>query len=334
MLKKAMIMAAGVGSRLEPLSRVVPKPLVPVANVPAMEVLAKHLLSSGITDIIANTYYKAEQIKSYFESHDLGINFKFLKEKELSGTAGGVKKCQFFFDRDDDFIVMSGDGLTDIDVHKTYETHKKSKAIATIVLKEVEDSEIHKYGIVVPNKNGYVESFQEKPLLEEAKSNLANTGIYIFNYEIFNYIPQNTFFDFAKNVFPLLMQNGININTCKMHGYWSDIGSIEQYKKSNMELIEGKVTSFVPEIISTKNGKYTCSGNLNIGTNSEIAGSNIIGKNCKIGSNCKLINSILWDNIVVKDNVTVENSIILPDCEVMKSCFQEIIESYKEKAAV
>ena len=181
MLKKAMIMAAGVGSRLEPLSSIVPKPLVPIGNIPAMALLSKHLLSQGITDIVANTHYKSDQIINYFSENNWGINFEFIKEDQLSGTAGGVKKCQFFFEKDDDFIVMSGDGLTDIDIHEAYKSHKKSQAIATIVIKEVKDSEIHKYGIVVPDKNGFVESFQEKPAFELAKSNLANTGIYIFH---------------------------------------------------------------------------------------------------------------------------------------------------------
>ena len=152
MLKKAMIMAAGVGSRLGALTNIVPKPLVPLANTPAMDILINHI--------------------------------------------------QSFFDKDEDFIILSGDGLTDLDIEKAYFSHKKSNAIATIVAKEVEHNEVSKYGIIVTDENGFVESFQEKPPTREAKSNLANTGIYIFNYKIFNYIPSNTFYDFAKNVFP------------------------------------------------------------------------------------------------------------------------------------
>ena len=244
MLKKAMIMAAGVGSRLEPLSSVVPKPLVPLTNIPTMDILVNHLKSFGITDVIANTYHKAEVIQNHYNKDNLGINFKFVKETELSGTAGGVKKCQFFFDENQDFIIMSGDGLTDINITAAYEAHKKSGSIVTIITKDVEHKEVSKYGIIVPDKNGFVESFQEKPSIEEAKSNLANTGIYIFNYEIFKYIPENTFYDFAKNVFPSILSAGIKINTYNHYGYWSDIGSITQYKQSNSDIIEGKV-SFV-----------------------------------------------------------------------------------------
>ena len=138
MLNKAMIMAAGVGSRLEPLSSIVPKPLVPLANIPTMDILVNHLKSFGINDIVANTFYKAEGIQEHYKKNNFGINFKFIQETELSGTAGGVKKCQFFFNENEDFIIMSGDGLTDLNIQEAYNSHKKSNAIATIVIKEIE----------------------------------------------------------------------------------------------------------------------------------------------------------------------------------------------------
>ena len=157
MLTKAMIMAAGVGSRLEPMSSVVPKPLVPLANIPTMDILVGHLQTCGIKDVIANTYFKAEQLQEHYRKHNFSLNINFIKEDELSGTAGGVKKCQFFFDENQDFIVMSGDGLTDIDIQKAYQAHKHSGAIATIVAKEVEHKEVHKYGIIVTDRNGFVD---------------------------------------------------------------------------------------------------------------------------------------------------------------------------------
>lgn len=325
MLKKAMIMAAGVGSRLEPLSSVVPKPLVPLANIPTMDILVKHLSSFGIKDIIANTYYKAEDIQEHYNKNSYGTNFQFIKETELSGTAGGVKKCQFFFEKGEDFIIMSGDGLTDIDINQAYSSHKQSGSIATIITKEVEHKDVSKYGIIVPDSKGFVDSFQEKPTLEEAKSNLANTGIYIFNYEIFNFIPQNTFYDFAKNVFPSILDSGIKINTYTHYGYWSDIGSLEQYKQSNADIINNKVSSFSPQIIMTKNGSYICGQNSHIGTNTRLIGENVIGNNCIIGNNCNIKNSIIWNNVKIKDNVTVENSIILPNINVIDSVYDEIL---------
>lgn len=334
MLKKAMIMAAGVGSRLEPLSSVTPKPLVPLANVPTMDILVKHLASYGIKDVIANTYHKAEAIQEHYKRNNLGTNFEFIKEEKLSGTAGGVKKCQFFFDKGQDFIIMSGDGLTNLNIKEAYEAHKKSGSIATIVTKDVEHKEVSKYGIIVPDKDGYVESFQEKPSLEEAKSNLANTGIYIFNYEIFNFIPENTFYDFAKNVFPAILSAGIKINTYTHYGYWSDIGSIEQYKQSNIDIISGKVPSLSVETKTFSDGKSTIGLNTIIDNFSELIGYNSIGNNCTIGKNCVIKNSVLWNNVTVKDNAKIENSIILPNMIIEDIIVSEIIAENRNKVTV
>ncbi len=321
MLKKAMIMAAGVGSRLGDLSNIMPKPLVPLANTPAMDILIKHLHSFGINNIIANTFYKAEQIQEHYKND----NITFIKEEELSGTAGGVKKCQFFFDKNEDFIIMSGDGLTDLDIKSAYNSHKNSKAVATIITKEVDHKEVSKYGIIVTDNNGFVSSFQEKPSQEDAKSNLANTGIYIFNYEIFNYIPENTFCDFAKNVFPSVLSSGIKINTFPHKGYWSDIGSIEQYKQSNYDLVNQKVASYHPNVKLSKHGLYVSEQNIN----AEFIGCNVIGKNCIIGENCIIKNSIIWDNVKIEDNTSLENAIVLTGTTVTESSRNEIITKDK-----
>ena len=308
MLKKAMIMAAGVGSRLEDLSEVLPKPLAPLVNKAAMDIIIEHLSSFGINQIIANTYYKSEYIEKHYRNNK---NVILNREKELSGTAGGVKKCQYFFSQDENFIVMSADGLCDVDISEVYKSHIQSGAIATIVLKEVEEQKIPIYGIVVPDKHHFVESFQEKPKTEEAKSNLANTGIYIFNYKIFNYIPQNTFYDFAKNVFPNLMKEGEKINTYIHKGYWSDIGSISQYKESHNDLLNKLVKNYQPEVIKTEYGQYSAGENFALKDGVEIIGNCSFGKNCAIGKNAKIKNSILWDNIKVEDGVVIENSIVL-----------------------
>lgn len=324
MLKKAMIMAAGVGSRLGALSDVLPKPLVPLVNKPAMDIIIEHLSSFGIKSIIANTYYKAEDIEKHYRNNS---DIKLIKEKELSGTAGGLKKCQFFFNSDEDFIVMSGDGLSDVDINQAYASHKSSGAVATIVLKAVEEHKIPVYGIVVPDKNGFVESFQEKPPIEEAKSNLANAGIYIFNYEIFNYIPENTFCDFAKNVFPDLMNKGIKINTYIHKGYWSDIGSVEQYKESHCDLLNKKVKYYEPEIVKTEMGQYSSGKSLVLKDSAGIYGSCTFGDNCFIGKNVKIINSVLWDNVRAEDGVVIENSVVLNNVILendIKNCVKAI----------
>ena len=134
-ITKAMVMSAGMGSRLEPLTLQVPKPLVPVCNRPVMDILFESLAQIGINDVVCNTYYLAEQIINRYKSNDLGIKFNYITEDTLSGTAGGLKKCQFFFDEGEDFVVLSADGLTNADIKKGIEIHKKSGAIATIGVK-------------------------------------------------------------------------------------------------------------------------------------------------------------------------------------------------------
>lgn len=334
MLTKAMIMAAGVGSRLEALSDMLPKPIVPLVNIPAMDIIVRHLSSFGIKKIIANTYYKADDIKNRYTNNKFGVDFAFIKENELSGTAGGVKKSQFFFDKNEDFIVMSGDGLCDIDINKAYESHIKSGALATIVLKEVNSDMVNLYGIVVPEERGYVKSFQEKPNAQEAKSNLANTGIYIFNYRIFDFIPENTFFDFAKNVFPLLMQNGEQINTFIMDGYWSDIGSIEQYKLSNFDILNKKLRNFIPDVKKSKTGIYCAGDNSVIEDGAIITGTCVFGKNCRIEKGAKIINSVLWDNVYVKSGAVIENSIVLNDSEIIDNIKDTVYTEQKTAISV
>lgn len=198
---KAMIMAAGMGSRLEPITLIMPKPLIPVVNRPLMDILLGQLHSIGIKDVISNTYYLSNQIIDRYKKNNLGINFNYIKETELSGTAGGMKKCQYFFDEGEDFVVMSGDVLTNADIKNAIKHHKESGAIATIGVKQVPHEKVSHFGVVVTDKDGYITEFQEKPSVEEAKSNLINTGIYVFNYRIFDYIPENTFYDFAKMYF-------------------------------------------------------------------------------------------------------------------------------------
>lgn len=327
MIKKAMIMAAGAGTRLGALSDIVPKPLAPLANVPVIDIILKHLASYGIKDVIANTFYKAEDIQKHCINNDFGVNFNYVHEKELSGTAGGLSKCRFFFDNEEDFIVMSGDGLTDINIEAAYTMHRFSNAIATIITKEVNHNEISKYGVIVPDENGFVKSFQEKPSAEEALSNLANTGTYIFKREIFRYIPENAFYDFAKDVFPALMHNNIKINTHIHKGYWSDIGSIEQYRQANFDILNNRISIIHPEIIHTRSGKYTSGKNLYIASGAEFTGCCAAGRNCSIGKNAVIKNSILWDNVKVNDGAVIDNSIILSGASVSGFVRNEIVSS-------
>lgn len=320
---KAMIMAAGVGSRLEPLTVSVPKPLIPIANKPVMDILFEKLKSVNITDVICNTYYLADDIIDRYKHNISGVNFNYIKEETLSGTAGGLKKCQIFFNEGESFIVLSADGLSDADLKKGIASHIESNAVATIGIKQIPAEDVSHFGVVVTDENGFIKEFQEKPSIEEAKSNYINTGIYIFNYEIFNYIPENTFYDFAKNVFPELL-NTCGINTFEITDYWTDIGTIEQYKQSTKDLFEGLCHFEHSEIIQARNGKFL-KGETTIPCDTEFVGTSTIGSRCKIGKNVTVIDSIIWDDVVIADNTTVNNCIIASNCEIISDVKDMVI---------
>lgn len=307
---KAMIMAAGMGSRLEPMTLMFPKPLIPVMNIPLMDIILSQLSSIGIKDVISNTYYLSHQIIDRYKENDLGINFNYIKETELSGTAGGMKKCQFFFDKVEDFIVMSGDVLTNVDIQKGIELHKKSGAIATIGIKEIEHDKVSSFGVVVTDEYGYITEFQEKPSLTEAKSNFINTGIYIFNYKIFDYIPENTFYDFAKDVFPKLLLEK-QINTFVVNEYWNDIGTIDQYKKSIQDVFNGICKIKHSKIQDTNLGSYI-SGKTKIPSTVRFVGNNVVGNNCKLGEYIMLDNCVVFDNAEIQTGTELSNCIVLP----------------------
>ncbi|MDD3149453.1 MAG: NDP-sugar synthase [Candidatus Gastranaerophilales bacterium] len=322
MVRKAMIMAAGVGSRLEPLTQVIPKPLIPIANISVMEILLKKLYSDGIKEIIANTYCLAEQIHNEFSENNFGVNFNYIQEKELSGTAGGVKKCQQFFDGEKTFLVMSADGLTGANLKEIIQSHKKSGAIATMGLKEIPVKEVSHFGVVVTDEKNRVIEFQEKPSIAEAKSNLVNTGIYVFEKEIFDYIPADTFYDFARNVFPALMDNNETINTFVIKEYWSDIGTIEQYKQSSWDVLNGLVNigiDFAP------NQNVFIGENCTIENGVKFEGYAVIGNNCTLKKGCKIKNSILWDNVTVKNDVIIGDSVISDNNIIENNKQSEII---------
>lgn len=305
-----MIMAAGMGSRLEPITLMMPKPLIPVFNVPLMDIILNQLSQIGVSDVISNTYYMSNQIIDRYEKNKFGINFNYIKEEKLSGTAGGFKKCQFFFDEGEDLIVMSGDVLTTANIKAAIKCHKESGAIATIGIKEVEHEKVSNFGVVVTDNDGYITEFQEKPSVEEAKSNFINTGIYIFNYKIFDYIPENTFYDFAKDVFPKLLQEK-QINTFEVCEYWNDIGTIEQYKQSIQDVFNGICKIEHAKIHETNLGSYV-SGSTKIPNSVRFIGNNVVGSNCKLGEYIMLDNCIVFDGAEVKTGSELSNCIVLP----------------------
>ncbi|SDP75853.1 mannose-1-phosphate guanylyltransferase / phosphomannomutase [Litchfieldia salsa] len=235
---KGVIMAGGKGTRLRPLTYHMPKPMVPLLHTPVMEYSIELLKKHGITEIAVTTGYLAEDIKQYFgDGSSWGVNLSYFDEISPLGTAGSVKNAEAFLD--ETFVVISGDILTDFNLSDGINFHDMKKSTLTILMKEVENPS--EYGILTTNSDGRVNRFLEKPKCHEIFSDLINTGIYIVNPSIFSLIPQGECFDFSKDLFPLLIEQEDRVYGYLTNGYWSDIGTLPQYKQTRYDLLNDRV---------------------------------------------------------------------------------------------
>ncbi len=235
---KAVIMAGGEGSRLRPLTCDRPKPMVPIMNVPIMEHIIHLLKKHNIEDIAVTLQYLPEQIKDYFgDGRDFGVTLNYYIEDTPLGTAGSVKNAESFLD--EPFLVISGDALTDIDLRRVMKFHQSKGSIATLVLNRQENP--LEYGVVITDEKDKITRFLEKPAWSEVFSDTVNTGIYVLEPSVFRYIEKGVKFDFSKDLFPLLMDQGQELYGFVSPEYWCDIGNIEQYQQAHIDFLSGKV---------------------------------------------------------------------------------------------
>ena len=320
---KAVIMAGGEGTRLRPLTCDLPKPMVPVLNKPIMEHIINLLKKHGITDIAVTLAYLPEKIKEYFQDgRDFEVNLKYFVETEPLGTAGSVKNAEEFLDSD--FIVISGDALTDIDLSKAVEFHRKNNAAATLVLKKVEVP--LEYGVVVTGDNGKILNFLEKPSWSEVISDTVNTGIYVLSPEVLKYCKKGEKCDFGKNIFPDLLKDGKPLYGYVADGYWCDIGDANAYAKASRDALNGKVqvlkdgfeffnNVWISKGCEVEEGailkpKCIIGRNCRISKDAEIDMDTIIGNNVTISAGCSLKSAIIWDNCIIGENVELRGNIV------------------------
>jgi len=310
---KAVIMAGGQGSRLRPLTCDIPKPMARLCGKPVIEYILELLLEHGIRDISVTTRYLPQVIERHFESGQFrGIKLDFVREDIPLGTAGGVKNAAV--GTDDLILVISGDALCDFDLRAAIQKHGQSGADATIVAKRVSDP--REYGLLSCNGTGRVTGFVEKPGWSQAKTNLANTGIYIIGRVCLDMIPDNKPFDFAKDLFPLMLRRGMNIMSHEDNGYWCDIGDMKTYLSCQADLLQGK-TRFNAEFETQdscsaggrdathrlsgaeNNSQFTIVPPVYIGQNVSIGNNAVIGPNavlddhCKVAAGAKIRDSVL-----------------------------------------
>jgi len=322
---KAFIMAAGYGTRLEPLTFAIPKPMVPIVNKPTMQHNIELLRRHGIRRIVANIHYHPEQIVNYFsDGDDFGVDLSYSYEETLMGTAGGVFRMGKVVEKiDDTFLVLSSDALTDINLRALIEFHKSKKALATIALSSVDN--VEQFGVVEVDKDSRILSFQEKPKASDSASNLANTGIYVFEPEILEMIPPDKFYDFGKELFPKLMAEKAAIYGYHMVEYWSDVGNLKAYIQANYDAMKGSVRLRVPGKKTSacvwlgKNCRVDPSvkfeGCVIIGDRCEVRAQayikdSVIGKMSVVGMGARLNGTIVWSDSFISKNSKIDKSVI------------------------
>jgi mannose-1-phosphate guanylyltransferase len=318
-----MILAGGLSTRLYPLTKQVPKPLVPVAGEPNAVHLIRYLKSYGITDIAINVHYLAEMIADALgDGSAYGVRLEYLYEKVLLGSAGAVEQMKYFLS-DAPFVVVGCDDLTDIPLDKLLEFHREKNAIATIGL--VEREEVDQYGVVVTAPGGKITGFQEKPPKGTEQSKLVNTGIYAFTPEIFDRIPSGVFYDFGKNVFPALQEAGAAFyGFDARNAYWCDIGTPGEYRRATNDVLRGtfRIPGHAPVTSDVWIGK-----DARVARDAVVIGPSVIGDGVHVENGARVERSIIWQgsrigaNAVLRDTIvgmdyTVEAGVTLEDAIV------------------
>ncbi len=322
---KAMILAAGKGTRVRPITYEIPKPMIPILQKPVMEFLLELLRQHGFDQIMVNVSHLADVIEGYFrDGQHFGVEIAYsfegyidqegkLQGKAL-GSAGGMRRIQDFSNFfDDTFVVLCGDALIDLDLSSAVKWHREKGAIATVIMKTVPREEVPSYGVVVTDEDGKIKAFQEKPSVEEALSTSINTGIYIFEPEIFDYIPSGVEYDIGSQLFPTLVEKNAPFYGIPMDFEWVDIGKVPDYWHAIRAVLKGEVKNveipghqvapgiYVGLGVSVNWDKVDIQGPVYIGGMTHIEdGATIIGPTM-IGPNCWICSGAVVDNSVIFD---------------------------------
>jgi mannose-1-phosphate guanylyltransferase len=318
---RAMVLAAGLGTRLRPITFDMPKPMVPVLNRPVMEHILRLLARHDFTETIANLHWFPDLIEGYFgDGSDCGVALNYSREDALLGTSGGVRNAAEFLG--DSFLVISGDALTDIDLTAMREFHESHDGIATLATKRVTDTT--QFGVAITDAEGRIGGFQEKPQAAEALSDLANCGIYMFRREIFDFFPApgtskaakpsdpDGFADWAMDVFPRLLEGDVPFYSHEIDAYWNDIGNLVELREGNFDALTGAVAvEQAGEIVpGFRSGEP-------VGDEGELVGPVLLGPGCEIGDDVRIDGpAVIGDRARIGTGSRLRDVIVLPDAEL------------------
>lgn len=355
---KAMILAAGKGTRVRPLTYDLPKPMIPLLGKPVMAYLVEHLAKYGVTEIMVNVSYLHEKIEEYFgEGHQFGVQIGYSFEGYTNddgevvpmpiGSAGGMKKIQEFggfFDQTT--IVLCGDALIDLDLKSALFEHKRKGALASVVTREVPWDKVSSYGVVVSDADGRITEFQEKPDQAEARSNFISTGIYIFEPGVLELIPPGVPFDIGSELFPLMAARGLPFYAQRRPFNWLDIGSVSDYWEVLQNVLMGEVAHMDMPGTQIDDGVWvglntsidwhgtTIEGPVYIGSGSRIeAGAHIvgptwIGHGSHICEGAEVVRSVLFEYTRVLAGVSLDEMIVFKDYSVNRQGEMKHVSEY------
>ena len=341
-MAKGMILAAGQGTRVRPLTKDLPKPMVPILGKPLMEYLIEHLARHGIREIMVNVAFHHRKIEGYFgDGHRWGVELGYSYEGVLDhgdilprpmGSAGGMKKIQDFSGFfDETTLVLCGDALIDLDIGAALHEHKTKGALASVVTLDIPREDVQSYGIVVTDDTGAVRSFQEKPAPAEAKSTLASTGIYIFEPQVLDLVPPNQVYDIGSQLFPQLVAQQLPFFAQKRFFNWIDIGRVADYWTVLQRVLQGGVAEMNmpgkeirPGVWVGLNthidwGKVSIQGPVYIGSSVciepgvTITGPSWIGHGSHLRAGAKITRSVLFEYTRIAYGMNVDEMIISPD---------------------
>jgi mannose-1-phosphate guanylyltransferase / phosphomannomutase len=321
---RAVLMAGGSGTRLRPLTCDLPKPMVPILNRPIAEHIINLLKRHNIYEVIATLHYLPDALRDYFQDgSDFGVQMTYaVEEDQPLGTAGCVKNIAELLD--ETFLVISGDSITDFDLTAAIQFHKQKKSKATLILTRVPNP--IEFGVVITDKDGRINRFLEKPSTSEIFSDTVNTGTYILEPEVLEYLPANTECDFSKDLFPLLLAKDEPMYGYVAQGYWCDVGHLDAYRESQYDALERKVHLDVaykevsPSVWVGQNTYIDPSAqieapavigdNCRIGARVQIEGGTVIGDNVTIGSDASLKRPIVWNGAIMGDEAHLSACVI------------------------
>lgn len=298
---QALVLAGGEGTRLRPLTRTTPKPVLPLAGRPFLSFMLDWLRRHGVDDVILSCGFLSDDVKSVLGDIYKGVRLRYVVEDEPLGTAGPVRLAYDEGLLEERLLILNGDLLTDMDLGAELEQHERTGARVTLALVAVDDT--LSYGVVDTDAEGRVQAFLEKTE-GEVPTNLVNAGAYVLERDVVELIPPGRAVSFERETFQQLVGDGLY--GWSSGGYWMDIGTADRYLEATYDLLAGRVESDLPPRDET--GSLVYDGSLIAGAH--IGPQSVLGRHCSVGTDSTVERSVLHDGVLVGPDCNIRESVL------------------------